>query len=57
MIQRCSWCQTVYGEKEPLDDNRETHGVCDECHARLMDFDKEQREKRKPLECDGSTRS
>lgn len=36
MIRRCAWCKQVIGEKEPMDDNSETHGVCEWCSAGLM---------------------
>ena len=31
MRVRCSYCRQTYGEKEPLDDDRITHGICREC--------------------------
>lgn len=31
MILRCAWCQTIMGEKEPLDDNNFTDGICTNC--------------------------
>lgn len=31
MKRVCSYCKKVYGEKEPLNDNRETHGACMFC--------------------------
>ena len=31
MIQVCYVCKQVYGEKEPLEDRQETHGVCPAC--------------------------
>jgi len=27
----CSWCGKELGEKEPLDDQSETHGKCNAC--------------------------
>jgi len=27
----CYICKILYGIKEPLNDNRETHGLCPEC--------------------------
>lgn len=27
----CGWCQRPLGEKEPLEDKQETHGICDDC--------------------------
>lgn len=35
MISICAWCKKVMGEKEPLDDKRETHGICPECKEKL----------------------
>jgi hypothetical protein len=32
MIQVCYVCNTVYGEKDPLLDKRETHGLCPPCY-------------------------
>jgi len=31
MIRMCAWCNTVLGEKEPLDDHNITHGMCKPC--------------------------
>jgi hypothetical protein len=31
MIRVCYRCKKVMGEKEPLDDKSETHGLCDPC--------------------------
>jgi len=31
MIQLCYVCKKVYGEKEPLEDPRETSGICPQC--------------------------
>ena len=28
----CSYCRKEMGEKEPLDDHRISHGMCQECH-------------------------
>ena len=36
MIQVFSVCKTIYGEKEPLDDKRLTHGYCPECFEIAM---------------------
>jgi len=36
MLQICSVCKVVYGEKEPLDDQRLTHGYCPECYKAVM---------------------
>jgi hypothetical protein len=40
MKQVCAWCERegktgLLGEKEPLDDPSETHGVCDS-HQRVL---------------------
>lgn len=31
MIRICSCCKKVIGQKEPLEDKSETHGICQEC--------------------------
>jgi len=31
MIQVCYVCWKKYGEKEPLKDRSETHGICNDC--------------------------
>ena len=31
MLIQCAWCGEEMGEKEPLDDERITHGICEEC--------------------------
>jgi len=31
MIIVCAWCGGDMGEKPPLDDKSETHGICEEC--------------------------
>lgn len=36
MIQICSVCKIKYGEKEPFEDTRFTHGYCQECYAVVM---------------------
>lgn len=36
MTRRCAWCKVTIGEKEPLDDPSETHGVCKWCSEGLM---------------------
>ena len=28
---RCAWCQTILGEKEPLDDDSVADGICETC--------------------------
>jgi hypothetical protein len=30
----CGFCHRITGQKEPLDDARKTHGVCDVCGPR-----------------------
>ena len=35
MIRWCSYCQRFLGEKAPYDDPAFSHGVCDDCDARL----------------------
>jgi len=35
MLIICSWCKKKLGEKEPLEDKRETHGICSECYEKL----------------------
>ena len=32
MKQVCSICGAIYGQAEPLDDERVTHGYCQECY-------------------------
>ena len=36
MIRVCYRCKIVFGEKEPLEDRSETHGLCDECFVLEM---------------------
>jgi len=36
MIRVCCVCRKKYGEKEPLEDKRETHGYCDECLPQIL---------------------
>jgi hypothetical protein len=31
MKQMCYICKISYGDKEPMEDNSETHGLCDIC--------------------------
>jgi hypothetical protein len=31
MIRKCYVCKKVFGTKEPLEDKRITHGLCDHC--------------------------
>lgn len=37
MIQICVYCKKKYGEKEPYDDKRITHGACPECGKKAKD--------------------
>lgn len=34
MIRICSYCARILGEKEPLEDKSETHGICEECEEK-----------------------
>jgi len=44
MRQICYDCGILYGVKEPLDDEDETHGLCPECFQLEMEkLDKEQK--------------
>ena len=36
MRQVCCVCKTLYGLKEPLDNDEETHGYCPECYGWQM---------------------
>jgi hypothetical protein len=36
MIRVCSRCDTVYGEKEPLDNPAKSHGLCKACFQAEM---------------------
>jgi len=35
VIRICMVCDKVFGEKEPLDDNSPTHGICDPCFEEI----------------------
>ena len=37
MIRVCYVCNRIFGEKEPLEDRSETHGVCDGCLSEGME--------------------
>lgn len=39
MIRQCAWCGEVLGEKEPLEDKRITHTICDDCDKKLREED------------------
>ena len=32
MIRVCMTCDQIFGEKEPLEDKSETHGLCPVCY-------------------------
>ena len=36
MRRVCYVCGSLYGLKEPLDDDSETHGLCEECFGTEM---------------------
>ena len=36
MIRQCSWCNRGLGEKEPLEDKRITHTICEKCQEDLV---------------------
>ena len=33
----CSWCTKDLGEKEPLNDNSVSHGICKPCAKKMME--------------------
>jgi len=37
VIRICGWCRQVIDEKPPLDDQRETTGICPECEKALRE--------------------
>lgn len=37
MRQVCYVCRVQYGEKEPLDDNSETSGLCPRCYPKEIE--------------------
>jgi hypothetical protein len=44
MRQVCYNCKILYGIKEPLDDDSETHGLCPECfELEMAKLDTEQK--------------
>jgi len=45
MIQICSYCKATYGEKEPLSDRRETHGICAACLPGVLENLKQETKK------------
>ena len=44
MNQICCVCKILYGRKEPLNDDSETHGLCPECFKLEMKKIEEYRE-------------
>jgi len=36
MIVVCSYCRKKLGEKEPYENKRYTHGMCSDCHDKMM---------------------
>lgn len=30
----CAWCHQLLGEKEPIENKDETHGICEECEEK-----------------------
>ena len=36
VIVICAWCKRVLGMKEPVEDERITHGICSECQLKLI---------------------
>lgn len=44
----CAWCSASMGEKPPLDDQSETHSICQSCRQKTFDglaSDEERRQK------------
>ncbi len=35
MIRVCCYCKRKMGEKEPLEDKTETHGICKKCYRKV----------------------
>jgi hypothetical protein len=58
MIRKCYICKKVFGTKEPLEDKRITHGLCDSCF--IKEKQKIEREiygrKSRPLAADSAAR-
>jgi len=42
MISICAWCTTIMREKEPFDDQNETHGICPACAKKHFGMTDEQ---------------
>ena len=32
----CAWCQKPMGEKDPLNDERVSHGICKQCSDKMF---------------------
>ena len=32
----CAWCYKFMGTKEPLEDTDTTHGMCQDCYAKVI---------------------
>jgi hypothetical protein len=56
MIRICSDCKYVLGEKEPFEDKRETHGLCQPCMEKLISAYRDLR-RQKPSFVDRATYS
>jgi len=52
MIVICAWCKRALGMKEPMEDERITHGICLECQVKLLSEAKKLREERNKNERD-----
>ena len=37
----CAWCKEPIGEKEPLNDPRITHGICNDCKEEVKEQNKQ----------------
>ena len=44
MIRVCSWCERFLGDKEPLEDQRVTHSVCELCAQQMLASEEDERE-------------
>lgn len=47
MLRICTFCNQKFGEKEPLEDKRETTGECEVCHPLNIERIQLQRKMRK----------
>lgn len=36
MIIICAWCKSIIGEKDPIEINIETHGICEPCLINMI---------------------